>query len=62
MRIFIRDNLLLPVARRLGTVTAAFLIGYGIHEPYANEIAVGIAALGAVIGDLVVDWLDRRGR
>lgn len=52
----------MPLARRIGTITAALLIGYGINEPLANEIAVGVVALGAVIGDLVVDWLDRRGR
>lgn len=57
-----RENIFLPIARRIGTITAALLIGYGINEPLANEIAVGVAALGAVIGDLVVDWLDRRGR
>lgn len=49
-----------PLQRRLGSLVAGGLVGYGIEAQSSNAIGVGIAAGFAVLADLLLaKWSTR---
>lgn len=56
----IKQNVVYPLAGRLGTAAAATLIGMGASDQHANWVALGVAGLIGVGCDLASSWLRRR--
>lgn len=61
LTLFIR-NVVEPVAGRLGTFAAGILTAWGIADPHANAIGLGISAVILVAMDLLTRWLTRKPR
>lgn len=56
----IKQNVVYPLAGRLGTAAAAALIGMGASDQHANWVALGVAGGVGVAIDLLSSWLRRR--
>lgn len=49
-----------PLSRRLGTAFSAWMVSTGIADQAANDIVVGLIALGGILADLAASHYDRR--
>lgn len=56
----IRNNVLYPLAGRLGTATSTFLVSYGVATDHADWVRLGVMGLAGVAFDLGVSFLYRR--
>lgn len=56
----LKTNLVKPLAGRLGTAAAAWLLTLGVSGPLAQQIAVGVTAVALLTADLVLSWIGRR--
>lgn len=62
----IRENVLLPIAGRIGTATATVLAGrcltadVCIHADTATQLGIGVTIVALLGFDLGVSWLNRR--
>lgn len=56
----VRDNVIVPLASRIGTAAATLLVGYGLQSDHAHSIGIIVTSVGLVMADLFADWLQRR--
>lgn len=56
----VRQNVLLPLATRAGTVIGTGLAGYGLANDSSHQLGTLVASAGLIIADIVADWLIRR--
>lgn len=56
----IKQNVIYPLAGRLGTAIAGGLVTYGVSDQHANWVALGVAGLLGVAVDLAGSWVRRR--
>ncbi|MFC3705917.1 hypothetical protein ACFOOL_14260 [Devosia honganensis] len=59
----IKTHILLPLMGRVGTATAALLVGYGVQGDLAYQVGAYVIAGSALVYDLIADWyVNRRVR
>lgn len=56
----IRMHVLVPLMGRVGTATATALLPFGVHAALAQQVGIGVTAVGLVTFDLVTSYLNRR--
>lgn len=56
----IRDNILLPLATRLGTILGTVLMGAGVQQELAEQAILGVIAACLISFDLVMSYIGRR--
>lgn len=56
----IRDNVLLPLFTRLGTMIGAVLLSAGVQQELAEQAILGVIAVCLIGVDLVMSYLGRR--
>lgn len=56
----IRDNVLLPLFTRLGTMLGTVLIGAGIQQELAEQAILGVIAMCLIAFDLAMSYIGRR--
>lgn len=56
----IKNNILLPLLGRVGTFVTAYLVAVGAPEELAQQVAVGVSAIGLIIFDLMISWMNRK--
>lgn len=56
----LKENLVLPVGRRLGTVAATALVAWGVQESVAIQVEALVLALVLFAGDLAVSAATRK--
>lgn len=56
----IRDNVLLPLLARVGTFVTAWLVMQGAPHELAQQVATGVVAIGLIIFDLMISWMNRK--
>ena len=56
----IKQNIIFPATRRIGTALAAWLVARGVDAAPSEQIAVGGMALVLVMVDLFISWYERR--
>lgn len=56
----IRDNVVLPLITRLGTMLGTVLIASGVHQDLAEQAILGVIAMGLIAFDLVMSYIRRR--
>lgn len=54
------ENILRPLSTRVGTALATWIAAQGINYSYAENIALGIVAIGLVSADLVGSYFSRK--
>lgn len=57
---FLKETVVGPLARRLGTFAGAYLLSYGVNQHDTNTIVAGIVAAALVACDLFAAY--RSGR
>lgn len=55
----IKTHVLFPLMGRVGTAVATMLVPHGVNATYAEQIGIGVTALGLVMFDLTVGYLNR---
>lgn len=55
----IKQNVLIPVGQRLGTLVAGVLLPYGVHSESAEMVTVGLLGVGLVALDLIAARISR---
>lgn len=55
----IRDNIVLPLLTRLGTMAGTLLMGWGVQQDLAEQAILGLIALGLIGFDLVMSYIGR---
>jgi len=56
----IKNNILMPLLGRVGTFVVALLVANGAPEELAQQVAVGVAAVGLIMFDLLISWMNRK--
>ena len=57
----IKTHILLPLVGRVGTATAALLVGYGVQADLAHQVGAFVIAGAGLVYDLIADWhINRR--
>lgn len=56
----IRVHILTPLLTRLGTATATALLPLGVHASLAQQVGIGVTAVGLVMFDLTAAYLNRK--
>lgn len=56
----LRDNVVLPLLTRLGTMAGTVLIGYGVQQELAEQAILGVIALGLIGFDLVMSYVRHK--
>lgn len=56
----IRQNVLLPLATRVGSIIGTGLAGYGLASDSSHQLGTLVASAGLIIADLIADWLLRK--
>lgn len=56
----IKNNILMPLLGRVGTFVTAWLVATGAPEELAQQVAIGVTAVGLIIFDLLVSWMNRK--
>lgn len=60
MKLWVYQEILKPVIRRLGTAAGAYLAGIGVAATTVEQIVLGGTALAAVTLELLLSNRDRR--
>lgn len=55
----IKQNVLLPLATRLGSILAGILAPFGVHAEGAQMLAIGLIGVLLIGVDLVAAWLRK---
>lgn len=55
----LRDNVVLPLLTRLGTMAGTVLIGYGVQQELAEQAILGVIAVGLIGFDLIMSYINR---
>ena len=55
----IKNNILMPLLGRLGTFVTGWLIAAGAPSELAQQVAIGVTAVGLILFDLLVSWMNR---
>lgn len=55
----IRDNVVLPLVTRLGTMLGTVLIGAGVQQELAEQAILGVIAMCLIAFDLVMSYIGR---
>lgn len=55
----IRENIVLPLLTRLGTMAGTLLMGYGVQQELAEQAILGVIALGLIGFDLIMSYVGR---
>lgn len=56
----IKNNVLMPLLGRIGTFVTAFLVARGAPEELAQQVAIGVSAVGLILFDLLISWMNRK--
>lgn len=56
----IRENILLPLFTRLGTMLGTVLLGAGVQQELAEQAILGVIAVCLIAFDLVMSYIRRR--
>lgn len=56
----IKNNVLMPLLGRLGTALTVWMVAKGAPEELATQVATGVTALGLILFDLLVSWMNRK--
>lgn len=56
----IRDNVVLPLVTRLGTMLGTVLIGAGVQQELAEQAILGAIAMCLIAFDLVMSYISRQ--
>lgn len=62
MRLFLLEQLALPILRRAGTAIGTLLVANGVTGDTVTQITTGLSAAAFVAVDLLNSYLERRGR
>lgn len=56
----IKENILKPLLGRVGSMVTGYLVGLGAPEEQSQLVAVGVSALGLILFDLLISWMNRK--
>lgn len=56
-----REHIVVPMAARLGTIAATFLVSLGVDAELESQVGVVVAAVVLVMADLVIGYWNRKG-
>lgn len=55
----IKNNVIRPLAERLGTMAGVALAPFGVHATTAEMFTIGLISVGFIALDLSADWMRR---
>ena len=56
----VKENVLKPLLGKLGTAVTIYLVAKGAPSELAQQVAMGVSAVGLILFDLLVDWMNRK--
>lgn len=56
----LKATILKPTLSRAGTVVATWLVATGAPSDLSHAVGTGVVALGLVLADFAIDYLQRR--
>lgn len=59
---FIKEEILMPTARRIGTIAGTGLVTLGATVEQSNQIGLGASALAVFLAEVAIRWYVRRQR
>lgn len=56
----IREHVVLPLARRLGSIAAGYVAGRGFPEEIPQAVELAVVAVCLIAADLVAAYIERK--